>query len=167
MNFRLIAIALISAAFLLTSCEEEMDPGTIRYFTSVNGNLTGSQVRPAPTNSTATGTITGTYDRKTKSYSYTVAWKNLSSTVTAIHIHGIADTGYLALPAPLGPHTNGIAQTAFNFATAINGSYNGNLYVDGLTIKEENLLAGKYYVDIHTTNFPVTSLGEIRGQIQF
>lgn len=168
MNFRLIAFALISTVFL-ASCEEELDATTNRYYENVNGNMSGAQVRPVPTNSTATGTIVGTYDKKSKSFNYSVLWQNLSSNVTAIHVHGIADTGYVALPSPLGPHTNGIIHSVSgnaNYGTK-SGSYAGSLYIDGTVIKEENFLAGKYYIDIHTVNFPATGLGEIRGQIQF
>jgi hypothetical protein len=170
-QLKLISFAFLSVLFL-SSCDKsdttQFTPDTSRYISNYNFFLSGAQVVPVPTTSTATGTIQGTYDRKTKLYSYVLTWAGLTSNVTAIHIHGIADAGYVALPSPLGPYTNGIVQAPTGFPTAkAGGSYTGNLYVDGLVIKESDLLASKFYVDIHTTTYPVTTLGEIRAQIIF
>jgi len=47
---------------------------------------------------------------------------------------------------------------------AISGTFSNSVLVDEVAIKEAGLLAGLYYVNIHTPTFPG---GEIRGQIEF
>ncbi|HEU4471982.1 MAG TPA: CHRD domain-containing protein [Flavisolibacter sp.] len=155
------AFAIAACLMVFTSCEkEEM---VDRTAVSPGSPLAGAQQIPA-NNSTATGTIGGTYDRRSRNFNYTLSWAGLSGPPAAIHIHGIADAGFIALPSPLGPYTNGIAQTISGFPAAASGSLTGTLFVDGNVIKEHELLGGKFYIDIHTAAFP---MGEIRGQILF
>ena len=162
-KLKLIALAGIFS-FALVSCEKEVDLVSNNDLQNYDFALTGSQVVPA-SSSTAGGTIKGTYDRSEKTYTYTLQWNGLSGNPTAIHFHGVADRGYAAIPiAPLAAYPNGIVQTFYGFKTSPSGTYNGTLYVDGSVIKEHDLLAGKFYVDIHTAAFPG---GEIRGQIIF
>ena len=167
---KLVAMAALFS-IALSSCEKDdnnPNPDRSRYVPNYDFFLTNLQVVPA-TNSTGSGRIEGTYDKKTKIYTYKITWDNLSSNVTAIHIHGNADRGFVALPAPLGPYTNALVQSPTGFAAAKSGSLTTSLYVDGVVVREQDLLNGKYYVDIHTVNFPVsaTGQGEIRGQIIF
>ena len=160
-KLKLIALSCV-LSFALISCEEEE---TLQN--SVDNTdfaLTGAQAIPA-SNSTAGGTIKGTYNKKEKTFTYTLAWNGLSGNITAAHIHGVADRGFVAIPvAPLAAYANGIVQTITGFTNGPSGSFTGNLYVDGTVVKEHDLLAGKFYVDIHTAAFPG---GEIRGQILF
>ena len=44
------------------------------------------------------------------------------------------------------------------------GTYTGTLLADGVVVKEDDLLNGVYYINIHTAAYPN---GEIRGQIRF
>jgi len=111
---------------------------------------TGAQ---AGTNSTATGTITGTYDSVTNIISYTINFSGLSSNTTAAHFHG-----------PAFPGTNApVTKEHRNFPLGVtSGTYTSK---DTLTqAQEADLLAGKWYSNIHTTNF---QNGEIRAQIFF
>lgn len=167
-TLRLIALAFLLTGIFLSSCDRDDDtlqtPDTSRYVSNYDFFLTGAQVRPVPNSTSASGSIEGTYDKRTKTYTFKLTWAGLSGPVTAIHIHGIADRGFLALPAPLGPHANGIAYTTFGHSTATSGTFSGSLFIDGVVIKEENFLAGKYYVDIHTAAHPA---GQLRGQIIF
>lgn len=159
-KLKLIALAFLFS-FTLLSCEKEEDSNN--ELVNYDFALTANQVVPVPSNSTAGGTIKGTYNRKTKIYSYTLEWNGLSSNIAAIHIHGVADRGFMAIPiAPLAAYPNSIVQTVTGYPNQASGSVEVNLYVDGTVIKEHDLLAGKFYVDIHTVNFPA---GEIRGQI--
>lgn len=153
------AFALLLGAFFLSSCERD-NAGNELTTTVSNNNITmtGAQVVP-PNASAATGTIKATYDRKSKVLSYTITWSNLTAAITAIHVHGLADAGYLALTAPV--------QVLSGYSTATSGSYSGTLFIDGNVIKQDDLLAGQYYIDIHTNNPVFSVTGEIRGQLTF
>ena len=98
------------------------------------------------------------YNKTTKLLNYTVRWTGLSGNPTAMHIHGLAPVGYAA----------GVVQTILASSNPTlfpaNGSFSGTFLVDGVVVKEDNLLNGFYYVNIHTALNPG---GEIRGQIVF
>lgn len=105
--------------------------------------------------STASGTVDYSYNKTTKLFSFFLTWNNLSDNATGSHIHG---------PAPKG--TN--ASIVFDFFQKIqktkSGSFSNSVLVDGTSIKEADLLAGKYYFNMHSAPFPA---GEIRAQIEF
>jgi hypothetical protein len=162
-RLKLLAIAFLFS-FSLVSCEKDDNSVSNNDLENYDFALTGAQVVPA-SNSSAGGTIKGTYNPRLKVFSYTIAWNGLSGTVTGIHIHGVADRGFVAIPVPpLAAYPSGIVQTITGFSTAASGSYSGSLFVDGTVVREQDLLAGKFYVDIHTAAFPA---GEVRGQILF
>jgi hypothetical protein len=166
-KLRLIAIAVVFS-MVLQSCDKKDNtiqiPDTSRFISNYDFFLTGAQQIPA-NSSAGQGRIEGTYDKRTKLYTYKITWSGLSSNATAMHIHGVAERGFTAVfIAPLAAYPNGIVQDITGFAKSTSGSLSGTLYVDGLVVKEADLLNGKLYVDIHTTNFPN---GEIRGQIIF
>jgi hypothetical protein len=170
---------LIAIALFLVSCEQDNDD-TPRY-TYLNRTLTGSQV-VTPTTPTSSGTLTGTYDKELHTLTYRVALKGfgLTSTTgapTAIHIHAFADSGFNAVPT--AQFSNTIVQS-FTSGWVLTDSvttttpktygyvFNGTLFVDGMLIRDEDLLAGKYYIDVHTSAFPASGArGEIRGQLKF
>ena len=55
-------------------------------------------------------------------------------------------------------------KTSGKYTYAKSGTLSGTLLVDGTVIKENDLLNGQYYLNIHTSVYPG---GEIRGQITF
>ena len=95
-------------------------------------------------NTTATGSLTATYDPETKKLSYTFTWDGLSGEIGGFHIH------------------NGAGAIIINFkdddyATAIKGSFSGSsTLTDDSWITD--LEAGKLYGQIHTAKYPA---GEI------
>lgn len=93
------------------------------------------------------GSIFGTYDDDTNLLSYRIEWDGLTSAVTNMHFHVGAPgvSGGVDLPVP-GPWAS--PQTA------------SGIVLDAS--EEANLLAGNWYLNIHTTNF---GGGEIRGQV--
>ena len=106
--------------------------------------LEGSQVVP-PTSSGATGSGLFSIDDVANTVTYSISYSGLMGVETAAHIHGMAPPGanagvVHALPA--GEPKNGV----WNYTEA----------------QEVDILAGRTYVNIHTTLFPG---GEIRGQI--
>ena len=148
---KLIKLTVLLSLFTvaMSSCEkmEWRD-----YVVEINNvAMSGAQESPANT-STATGSINATYNKDTKILSYEVTWSGLSGNVTGMHIHGATDPGF---NAPVLQGFSGYKNTP-------SGSHSGSVIVDGLVIKEEDVLAGKLYVNIHTATYPG---GEIRGQL--
>lgn len=145
---KLIA-ALFLFSFVFVSCDKEdyLEPGE---YTGAS-TMSGSQEVPAVTTN-ASGTIRVTYSQRSKVLSYIITFIGLSGNPTGAHIHGLAEPGVNAA----------VVQSFNGFPAATIGSYSGTLLVDGVKITEENLLAGKYYANIHTA---VNPGGQIRGQI--
>lgn len=160
-KLRLIALASVLAVFLFSSCDKDNLYAHYPRYVSNQVTLTGAKQVPANP-SLATATLTGTYDRRTKTYSYKLSWMGLSSNVTSIHIHGTAGSGIVALPSSSFP--TGIVQTMSGNSTAKDGTYSGSLFVDEVVVKESDLLSGRFYIDIHTAG---STGGEIRGQLIF
>lgn len=106
-------------------------------------------------NSTATGTMDIAYDKDKHVLTYTVNWSGLTDAPTMAHIHG---TGAKGVNAGVAHDLTGSLQKA---AT---GSFTGSVAIEGTPIKEDSLLSGFYYINIHTAAHPG---GEIRGQIEF
>jgi 3-hydroxymyristoyl/3-hydroxydecanoyl-(acyl carrier protein) dehydratase len=79
-----------------------------------------------------------------------------------MHIHGPAGVGYGQFQNPANPTAPYWIQSFSGFASSQAGTFNGTLLVDGTVVKEEELLRGGYYFDLHTAASPN---GEIRGQI--
>lgn len=154
----LFAFLLFTAA-ALSSCSKD---GTENLIRNDNIVLNGTQETP-PVTTTASGKAVAEYNKETRVMTYTVNWSGLTGPVAGMHIHGVADPG-----APAGVVQNiitssgGIARPGSSFGPT--GSISASVFVDNLVIREADLLAGKYYFNIHTQQFPA---GEIRGQITF
>ena len=118
--------------------------------------MSGAQNVPASTSS-ALGTMDVSYIKGTKQLNYKITWSGLSGNPTGIGVYGLAPAGF-GLP-PTTPF-----QTISVTGLTANGTYSGNLLVDEVAVKEENVLNGLYYIAIRTAAFPA---GEIRGQIKF
>lgn len=121
---------------------------------SKNGlTISGSQEKnPVTTN--ASGTMNVSYDKTTKMLTLAVTWSGLSGDPVGAHIHGTAAKGQNA----------GVVVDFHDNVTAPAGTFNRTVSVDGQAIKEDSLLLGYYYFNIHTQQNPG---GEIRGQIEF
>ncbi len=149
---KLTAILLSLPVLFLFSCKstEDVEQENIYY---ANLTMSGSQEVP-PSGSSATGTVEANYNRLTKTLSYKITYSGISGTgATAAHIHGLAEPG---INAP-------VLQTfAFPSTPAPSGTYSGTLLIDGVKFTEENLLAGRYYINIHSVAKPG---GEIRAQL--
>ncbi|MGV3601226.1 MAG: CHRD domain-containing protein [Dyadobacter fermentans] len=116
--------------------------------------LTGLQQVP-PVSTVSWGTVDVMYNKSTHLLSYFIKWQDLTATPTGAHIHGTAARGANA----------GIQHDFFtNFPKTRSGEYSNSVMVDGVKIKEAELLNGLYYFNIHNIIHPA---GEIRGQIEF
>jgi hypothetical protein len=108
--------------------------------------LDGKSEVPANT-SAGTGTADIDYDAATKKLTWKVTYSGLSGPATAAHFHGPAEAGKNAGVAVAIP--NATSSPAEGSATLTDA-------------QAADLLAGKYYVNVHTAANPG---GEIRGQV--
>jgi hypothetical protein len=80
-----------------------------------------------------------------------------------MHIHGLAPVGFsAAVFQNIITSSNGIVTPGAAYGAS--GKISASLFIDGVTIKEADLLNGFYYMNIHTAANPG---GEIKGQIRF
>lgn len=112
--------------------------------------LNGSKVVPSVTTS-GTGTYSATYNTSTKTLNCNFTWTNLSSAVTAVHLHG---------PASVSQNAAIQIFTTPSGTLGTSGSSSGSVTLSAS--QETDLLAGNWYIDIHTSTF---TNGEIRGQL--
>lgn len=127
----------VAMGLALSSCKKEDDPegdpqddNIVNYsasFVKSGDNVTTS----------ATGTVTGKYNKTTRELTYSVSWNALTSTVADMHFH---DDG------PVIIHIEG-------FPTAVTGSME-NKKATFTESQAADLAAGKVYIQIHTANFP-------------
>lgn len=101
-----------------------------------------------PVESPGGGVATFTFDTATKLFSWTVSYTALTGTVTAAHIHGPAEQGKNA--GVVIPFT-GVATSPITGSTTLTEA------------QIADLLAGKWYVNLHTAANPN---GEVRGMIE-
>jgi len=105
-------------------------------------------------NSTANGTADVTYNKQTGTLVYTVNYSGLTEAPTMAHIHGTA---------PRGTNAGVVHDLTPKLQKEVNGSFTDSVVIEG-KLKEDSLLSGFYYFNIHTPQHPG---GEIRGQIEF
>jgi hypothetical protein len=146
----LTGIALLAGTMLWSSCDKDDDDNIV----TSNTSMSGSQEVPAVA-TTATGNINVSYNKTTKQLSYTATWSGLSGPATAMHFHGPALAGVSA----------GVLIGVTGFPAAASGTVSSTVTVPNTgTALEADLLAGKWYFNVHTAANPS---GEIRGQITF
>lgn len=111
----------------------------------LSSELKGSNEVP-PNNSSGSGKAEATYDTNTKTLTYTVTYDGLTGPAMGAHFHGPSEAGKNA----------GIALPFKSTQSPIQGT---------ATLTEAqaaDLLAGKWYANIHTAANPG---GELRGQM--
>lgn len=166
--FQLPAYLILSVSLLggLASCEKNAEQKKTTDYSKVGIPLTGAQETPAVP-SPALGSMDVFYSKETRTLTYTVRWSGLTDSVSLMHIHGLAPTGFAApvIQTIVGTSNTIFPQkTAGKFTYAKTGSLSGVLLADGVAVKEQDLLNGLFYMNIHTATYPG---GEIRGQIRF
>jgi hypothetical protein len=145
------SVLLLSGVLFLSiavSCNKDDDKPVSNKYT-VTGNASGAQEVPQVTTA-GTGTITAVYDADINKLDYTITWTGLSGTLTNMHFHGPADATISA----------GVQIGITGWPTTVSGSVTSFAMLDD--IQEADLLAGKWYYNIHTT---FKGAGEIRGNM--
>ena len=146
-----LSMAVVICLFAASSCTT--DKLTEEVYTVSNLPISGLQEVPQRQTS-GNGTMDFVYNKDLRTLSYTIRWNSLTGPVLQAHIHGTAVKGVNA--GILQDWTSSIAKT-------VAGTYTGSVLIDGVVFREEDLLLGRYYVNIHTTLY---TGGEIRGQIE-
>ena len=151
-----LVLPALCSILILSACSKDDNPTPPKTLYTETGVMATTQEFPAiPSPSAATGSFDVTYNKTTRLLTWKVNWVGLSDTITASHIHGTAKLGASA----------GV-KVGFDIPTksVLTGSYSGSTTVDGVLIKEDSLLMGFYYLNIHTKK---NTGGEIRGQMNF
>ncbi len=131
----------------LTAAQETDLVGGLNYVNIHSAKAPGGEIRGqlALAATTATGAVTGTYNKGTKILTVSVTYQGV--TPTAWHIH----KGAVGVAGPVVLDMGTTFVSPFNFSTV------------ALTADQEvDLLAGLYYINIHSKKAPN---GEIRGQL--
>lgn len=143
-----IAVILTCAAL---ACGDSNAPESENFVAT----LRGSNERPNPVATAATGSAQITLTGRTVSYA--VNFTGLSGNPLAAHIHGPADDNTAA--GVVVPLENLPASTEGTIAGSFTATTDPQVSFDSLLVLMRKSLA---YVNIHTETYPA---GEIRGQI--
>lgn len=146
--FQTMVVVFAATAWIGCDKNDDDDDKTVSTY-KVSGTASGAQEVPAVI-TPATGTVSGTYNSKSKMLDYTVTWNGLTTNPTGMHFHGPADPGVNApVMVPITGFTVATSGTLTSMAT--------------LTPAQDSaLVAGKMYYNVHTTTNPG---GEIRAQL--
>ena len=118
----------------------------VAHLATFTTRLAGTNMVP-PVATSAMGTADAVLDTQTRVLRWKVSFSKLPGPVTMAHFHG---------PAAIGAN----AGVALGFAAPVSSPYEGRAT---LTVQQAaDLLAGRWYINIHTARFPA---GEIRGQM--
>ena len=145
-------VLLAISSLTLTACKKDCEDHCVK---TKNGLQISPRQEVPMRESNGYGTLDVSYNKCTKVLNYKVTWSNLTGPIQGSHIHGPAARGVNA--SVKHDFTSLISKTT-------SGTFSNSVTVDGIAIKEDSLLKGFYYVNLHTPKFPG---GEIRGQIEF
>jgi CHRD domain len=168
-------------AFTFSSCEPDAEVKKTTDFQKNGIVMSGAQVVPGNP-SAAIGSMDVSYSKETRTLVYKITWSGLADSVAAVRLHGLAPVGFPAVASTTFPA--GVAQyivgpstpvapifpqkTSGKFTYAKSGTLSGTLLVDGVVIKEADVLNGMFYIAIYpNTPALLAATGEIRGQVKF
>ena len=142
-----VRAGLVGLALVLTAgCQQKMTDMTTKRM-EFKATLAGVSEVP-PNGSAGRGELEATYNPSNREFDWRLRFSGLSGPVTAAHFHG-----------PAGAATNAPV------AVPLNSTFVGTWQRSEVTLTEAqaaDLLAGRWYVNVHTAQFPN---GEIRGQV--
>jgi hypothetical protein len=141
-------LLLLSAAIVYISCSKSSNSLPLVSNSNYAATLLGSSETP-PDTSAANGTVAFIFNPTTNVLSGSISFSGFGTATTVAHIHlgavGVAGNPVFTIEAS-GPFTSPISYTSPALTSA----------------QVADLMAGNYYVNIHTVKFPN---GEIRGQL--
>ena len=132
--------------------------------TAFKADLRGAAEVP-PNQTTGAGAVTATYDSTTKQLSWDGKYSGLTGPATAAHIHGPAPIGKNArlvfwISENLGQCSEGKCISKGDAKVPLTSPFRGSATLTDA--QAADLMAGLYYVNIHTDANPA---GELRGQL--
>ena len=143
-NLRILSVTLTCVFMLLANSAGAA-------IINLQSTIDGAQANAgAGTGSPGTGFATMTLDDVTKLFSWDISWSGLDGNITVAHFHGPAAGGQ-----------NAGVQVNFGAISGLSSPSIGSTTISAQ--QEVDLLAGLWYINIHTDFFPG---GEIRGQVQ-
>ena len=163
MKLTALTSLLFVFVFGMSSCEKIAEKKKTTDYEKKGILLTGAKEVPA-NGSTAIGIMDVFYSKETRLLNWSVTWSGLTGPVTLMHIHGVAPQGFTAgavLNIIAGSNALALPNATLYPAT---GKFSGTMLCDGVVVKEQDLLNGFYYMNIHTA---ANGGGEIRAQIEF
>jgi hypothetical protein len=135
----LACVALLSVAPLASADE----------IVKLKAELAGANEVP-PSGSPGTGHADVTYDKTTRTLTWTITYSGLESQVIMVHFHGPASPSDLTAPIQIWIASGTGVQSPL---------HNGTLIAP---YQEQDLLSGRWFIRIHTTKYPQ---GALRGQL--
>lgn len=154
---QLLTVFAVGAILLATfsGCKKD-DDEEVDLMKRVTVTLSGAQEVPAVT-STGTASAKLVFDPVLKTINYNMTWTlgSAAATTTNMHFHGAEDGS--------PTKSSGVVIGITGFTTANTGTISGT--TRALTdVEVAQLLAGKWYLNIHSSTVPG---GELRGNINF
>jgi hypothetical protein len=137
------ALAVMAAGLLMGGCSVLQPDANMAAFST---QMTGANEVPA-VGTNGTGKIDAVLDKKTNLFRWKLSYTGLSGVARAGHFHG---------PAAIGAN----AGVAVSFGSVVTSPMEGQVTLT--PAQAADLLAGKWYANIHTAANPG---GEIRGQM--
>jgi hypothetical protein len=135
---------------MATGCKDDKN-NFPRNTYAVSGNASGAQEVPA-VSTRGDAVLSGNYNSTTNILQYFITWANLNDSLTngGMHFHG-----------PALPGTNAPVLKPIRFTNRAKAGF--VVGADTLTdAQEADMLAGKWYFNLHTKPSPG---GEVRGQV--
>jgi hypothetical protein len=147
-----LGLVLAGSALFISSCKKDKnDDSNAGKMYAVSGNGSGGQVVPVVASS-ASSTLTGTYNSSSNQLQYTINWSGLAATASAVRFYG---------PASAGANASGNSQFDLAITTpGVSGTASGTITLNAA--QETNLLNGSWYYTVSDATY-IT--GEVRGQV--
>jgi len=138
-------LAVLAAVALLAT----MPLASADDIVKLKAELAGANEVP-PSGSPGTGHADITYDKTTRTLTWTITYSGLGSQVIMVHFHGPASPSDHTAPIQIWIASGMAVQSPLHNWTII------------APYQEADLLGGRWFVRIHTTAFPQ---GALRGQV--
>jgi hypothetical protein len=144
----ILTLGAMICMLVISSCDKDDDDDNNNNTVLFSGTMSGANEVPA-VSSTATGSVSGSFDGTSRILTITITYSGLSSAITAWHVHKGA-VGVSGSPVP-GLNYGTLGASPF---TWVSGALDAAM--------EADLMSNQWYVNIHTVD---NGGGEIRGQL--